>query len=110
MSRWTPFKHDPQHSPSAHFSVISQAHLFTRMQTSLQGLSNIDVIYRRQLCGLNELTVETKESLISKFFEQFNNPLILMLFGSATLSVVLGQVDDAISITLVFILNSYLFI
>ncbi|KAJ3219381.1 High affinity Ca2+/Mn2+ P-type ATPase-like protein [Dinochytrium kinnereticum] len=54
---------------------------------------------------------DAKESLFSKFMEQFKNPLILLLFGSALISVVLGQIDDALSISLaIFIVVTVAFI
>ena len=42
-----------------------------------------------------------KETLLEKFIDQFKQPLILLLFGSALISALLGSYDDAISITLV---------
>lgn len=39
--------------------------------------------------------------LVGSYLEQFQNPLILLLIGSAAISLVLGQLDNAISIALV---------
>lgn len=41
---------------------------------------------------------------ITKYFEQFRNPLIILLLTSAGVSLVLGQVENCISITLAVIL------
>jgi hypothetical protein len=45
-----------------------------------------------------------KETVWEKFMEQFQNPLILLLFGSAFVSALVGQYDDAISIVLTIII------
>ena len=65
------------------------------------GLSSSEVLQRRNVHGPNELTPEEKESLTEKFIDQLKQPLILLLFGSAVVSLILGSYDDAISITLV---------
>ncbi|XP_012273075.1 calcium-transporting ATPase type 2C member 1 [Orussus abietinus] len=54
---------------------------------------------RRHLVGYNELTVKEEEPTWKKYIEQFKNPLILLLLGSALVSVCMRQFDDAVSIT-----------
>ena len=61
---------------------------------------------RRQLIGFNELTVKEEEPTWKKYIEQFKNPLILLLLGSAFVSVCMRQFDDAVSITVVRIFFS----
>lgn len=46
--------------------------------------------------------------LLIKFYLQFKNPLILLLLGSAFVSVCMKQFDDAVSITVVSIINKML--
>lgn len=62
------------------------------------GLSSGDAAARLQLHGLNKLETEEKEHICWKYLETFKEPLILLLLGSAILSVIVGQYDDAISI------------
>lgn len=66
-----------------------------------RGIYSSDVHGLRALYGSNELEVEDEESLFSKFIGSFKDPLILLLLGSAVISVIMGQIDDAISITVV---------
>ncbi|KAJ3162948.1 High affinity Ca2+/Mn2+ P-type ATPase-like protein [Irineochytrium annulatum] len=68
------------------------------------GIDGHEAEFRRKLVGTNELTSDDEETLLSKFVDQFKNPLILLLFGSALISLVLGQIDDAVSITLAIII------
>lgn len=39
-----------------------------------------------------------KDPLYKKYLEQFKDPLILLLLGSAVLSLLIKQYDDAVSI------------
>ncbi|XP_044583033.1 calcium-transporting ATPase type 2C member 1 isoform X1 [Cotesia glomerata] len=59
---------------------------------------------RRQRYGFNELTVKEDDPTWKKYIEQFKNPLILLLLGSALVSVCMKQFDDAISITAAIII------
>ncbi|KAG2225442.1 hypothetical protein INT45_010078 [Circinella minor] len=65
------------------------------------GLAQAEVPGLHSIYGWNELDKAEEESLFSKFLQQFTeNPLILLLLGSAVVSLVMGQMDDAISITM----------
>lgn len=43
-------------------------------------------------------TYPPKDPLYKKYLEQFKDPLILLLLGSAVLSLLIKQYDDAVSI------------
>ncbi|XP_076621461.1 secretory pathway calcium atpase [Colletes latitarsis] len=60
--------------------------------------------HRRQLVGYNEFSVKEEEPTWKKYVEQFKNPLILLLLGSAFVSVCMKQFDDAVSITVAIII------
>jgi Ca2+-transporting ATPase len=47
-----------------------------------------------------------QETLFQKFIDQFKEPLIMMLLGSALVSAVMRQYDDAISIAVAVIIVS----
>lgn len=94
-------------TPSARFCTLSVEETVAQLHTSAtNGLdSPQDVNYRKSVHGLNELTGEEEDSLIKKFLMQFyENPLILLLVGSALISFVMGNRDDAISITLAILI------
>jgi Ca2+-transporting ATPase len=51
--------------------------------------------------GPNEFAVSAPESLLLKFAKTiYESPLILLLCGSALVSALMGNIDDAVSITL----------
>ncbi|KAK9476446.1 hypothetical protein V1514DRAFT_311422 [Lipomyces japonicus] len=94
-------------SPSATYCTISATETAARLHTSLErGLeSPQDATYRRGVHGLNELSTNTKDSIIWRFLQQFyENPLILLLLASAAVSFFMGNFDDAISITLAILI------
>ena len=48
--------------------------------------------------------VGEEEPVWKKYLEQFKNPLIILLLGSAFVSLVMQQFDDAASITLAIVI------
>lgn len=94
-------------SPSAQYCGLSVEETAARLHTSLDvGLeSPQDVNYRRSVHGPNELQGEEKDSLLWRFLQQFyENPLILLLIGSAVISLFMKNTDDAISITVAILI------
>ncbi|TPX65533.1 hypothetical protein SpCBS45565_g05106 [Spizellomyces sp. 'palustris'] len=92
-------------SPSARYATLSVSETLQSLGTHLEtGLSSSQASYQRSRVGANELTVEESEGLASKFVEQFKNPLIGLLLGSAGVSVLVGEIDDAVSITLAIVI------
>lgn len=65
------------------------------------GLTTAEVDLRRSSYGSNELAAEEDEPLYLKFVDQLKQPLILLLFASAFISLIMNQIDNALSITLV---------
>ncbi|OSX61640.1 hypothetical protein POSPLADRAFT_1046930 [Postia placenta MAD-698-R-SB12] len=64
------------------------------------GLPAASISGLRETHGYNEFAVSAPEPLLVKFAKTiYENPLILLLCGSATVSAVMGNVDDAVSIT-----------
>lgn len=71
-----------------------------RLRTSLiSGLSHTESLKRLSDVGPNEIPHEEPEPLWLRFVKQFQEPLILLLLVSAGTSLLLGNTDDAVSIT-----------
>lgn len=65
------------------------------------GLASSAVPHQRQLAGgPNEFAVKPGDPPYQKFLDQFKEPLIMLLLGSALVSALMGEWDDAISIAL----------
>jgi len=68
------------------------------------GLSSEDALGRVTNWGYNELVVKAADPVWKKYLEQFKDPLILLLLASAVVSVCMGQLDDAASISLAIVI------
>ncbi|XP_073516007.1 calcium-transporting ATPase type 2C member 2 isoform X2 [Phyllobates terribilis] len=68
------------------------------------GLSECAVLQRRIRHGWNEFQVENSDPIWKKYLGQFTNPLILLLLGSALVSVVTKEYEDAVSITVAILI------
>ncbi|KJE91439.1 calcium-transporting P-type ATPase [Capsaspora owczarzaki ATCC 30864] len=87
------------------FALMTSEETLARLDVHRdRGLDAAAVNHRRGLRGFNELEVKDDEPLWRKFLDQFKEPLILLLLASATISLLLGQFDDAISIALAVII------
>ncbi|KAK9475377.1 uncharacterized protein V1510DRAFT_409041 [Dipodascopsis tothii] len=89
-------------SPSATYCSLTASETAARLRTSLTGgiESAQDASYRRNVHGANELAGEEKDSIVKRFFQQFyENPLIILLLASAGISFLMGNFNDAVSIT-----------
>lgn len=83
------------------YSLLNPEETSAQLQSSLtHGLSPIKAEARLLQNGLNELPRETPEPLWLRFLKQFKETLILLLLASAAISFLMGNLDDAISITI----------
>ena len=68
--------------------------------SSSDGLSAASIPSLLAEHGYNEFSVSSPEQLLLKFAKTiYESPLILLLCGSALVSAVMGNIDDAVSIT-----------
>jgi P-type Ca2+ transporter type 2C len=82
------------------YSYLTSPDVASRLQTSLSlGLTPAEALSRLRDHGPNEIPHEEPEPLWLRFIKQFQEPLILLLLVSAGASIVLGNLDDAVSIT-----------
>jgi hypothetical protein len=63
-----------------------------------KGLSDSEALRRRCTWGSNEFSKKEQEPLWVKFLDGFKDPLILLLFGAAAVSLLMGQIEDGVSI------------
>jgi P-type Ca2+ transporter type 2C len=72
----------------------------------LTGLTTIEAEKRLATVGANEFTQHKKPSIFMLLFEQINSLLIYILIVAAIISIVVGEISDAVIIGLVIMLNS----
>jgi hypothetical protein len=110
---------------SLHAGTLDIEKVAALLQTNItEGLNESQVQSRTHEFGPNDFDVQDKETLLHKYLDQvwmclawifglavahftpplqFKNPLIIMLLVSASVSVLMGQMDDALSITVVWV-------
>ncbi|KAJ1820395.1 High affinity Ca2+/Mn2+ P-type ATPase-like protein, partial [Coemansia sp. RSA 2599] len=71
------------------------------------GISGETIAMRQRAYGLNVLDSDEEENLFVKFVKSIvTNSMVMLLFGSAGVSVLVGNLDDAVSITLAILIVS----
>nr|AFS18473.1 PMR1 [Penicillium digitatum] len=91
----------PSSTSTSTYSWLEPHETAERLRTSLlHGLTPAEAEIRLARDGPNELPHDEPEPIWLRFLKQFKETLILLLLGSAAISFVMGNYDDAISITL----------
>ncbi|KAJ6593200.1 Ca-transporting ATPase [Mycena capillaripes] len=87
---------------SARFAHCSIEETVAHFRTSVpSGLLRSDIANLLSTHGYNEFSVETPDHVLVKFAKTiYESPLILLLCASAAVSGIMGNIDDAISITI----------
>ena len=94
-------------SNSARFAILPSTKVLEELQSDYKsGLDSSRSVHLRSIYGNNEFGAAQKETIAEKILEQFKNPLILLLLASAAVSVLLGHVEDAVSISLAILIVS----
>ncbi|KAG2142271.1 uncharacterized protein EDB93DRAFT_611333 [Suillus bovinus] len=92
---------DRRDTPSARFAHWTVEDTLAHFKTSaVSGLPSSSILTLQDTHGYNEFSVSMPEPALLKFAKTiYESPLILLLCGSAVISAVMGNTDDAISIT-----------
>eukprot|EP01040_Poterioochromonas_malhamensis_P012300 gene12300-13453_t len=81
------------------FSKVTAREVLENFQSDSEyGLSNAAISSLKKIHGTNKIAEEEKEHILLRYVEHFKDPLILLLLGSAVLSILVGQYEDAFSI------------
>ncbi|KZT72352.1 calcium-transporting P [Daedalea quercina L-15889] len=98
----TPLNADHRETPSAVFAHRSVEDTLAHFGVSPSaGLPSASIAGLLQRHGYNEFSVSAPDPLFVKFAKTiYENPLIILLCGSATVSAIMGNLDDAMSITI----------
>jgi P-type Ca2+ transporter type 2C len=78
------------------------------LESQPAGLTESHVEERRQKYGANQLVEGEKMSLLTIFFNQFRDFMIIVLLAATLISGILGEYTDAITIIAIIVLNGIL--
>ena len=82
--------------------------LITILKTNAGGLTQGEVTIRQKEFGLNSIPQPKTVSLLRLFFRQFLSPLIYVLIAAGIISGFTGDIQDAIFITVIIVINAAL--
>ena len=79
----------------------------SELETHLeQGLSYAEAQFRLDRYGPNELTERPRPGFLKMLWEQFDNLLVIILIAAAVISLLMGEVVDALAIIAIVTLNA----
>nr|WP_156919506.1 cation-translocating P-type ATPase [Atopobacter phocae] len=90
------------------YHTMPEDDVLSKLNTSMEGLSEREVGTRRDIHGENVLEAKKQKTTLQKFLNQFKDFMIIILLIAAGVSAVLGEVTDGIIILLVVLLNALL--
>ena len=77
-----------------------------KLNVTVAGLTENQAEKRLQRNGKNELTGEKTTTILQKFINQFKDLMIIILLIATVISLLIGEVSDALIIFLVVVLNA----
>jgi P-type Ca2+ transporter type 2C len=86
---------------------VSVDNMVNQFSTHLEkGLTSDEVAQRLKTQGYNELTEKPRPGFLVMLLGQFNNFLVIILILAAVVSLLLGEIVDAVAIMVIVVLNS----
>lgn len=89
----------------AWYGLSAQAAL-AQLQSGDGGLGGPEVERRRSIFGANELPRSPQPGTVTLFLRQFKNPLVYLLLAASLVSLIAGEMLDALFIFLVLLFNA----
>ncbi len=93
---------------SSNYYNKSADEVISLRESSLTGLTDVQVKQRSEKFGPNQLSEGKKKSIITVFLEQFKDLLVIILVVAAVISMFSGHVESTVVIISVLILNAVL--
>jgi P-type Mg2+ transporter len=87
------------------FHTLPTADLYSLLSTSAIGLTTQEAESRLVHYGRNDITSTKKESPVLQFLEQFTNPLVIILLFAAIISLIVGEMTNAVIILSIILIS-----
>jgi Ca2+-transporting ATPase len=99
---------DERLMPDKEWHSLDSEKVIQRLDSSEKGLSEEEAQKRLGKFGPNELRKEKGKSPWSIFFEQFKDFLILLLLAATLVSLLIGEIFDAVAIMAIVVMAAFL--
>ncbi|MCD6236170.1 MAG: HAD-IC family P-type ATPase, partial [Thaumarchaeota archaeon] len=94
--------------PEPRWHALTADQVLRTLETDLNGLSEEEAARRLEVYGPNELREEKRKSKLEIFINQFKNILILILLIATGLSILIGELLDAVLIVSIVLASAIL--
>ncbi len=84
---------------------LSTDETFKVLKSSKKGLSKDEALKRQDIYGLNQLKEKKRVTPLEILFRQFTSFIILILIAATIISLLIGEILDAVVIIVIIILN-----
>ena len=81
--------------------------IFAYFQSTTKGLTDDEVIQKRNQFGSNALPTSKRTTIFQIFIRQFLNPLIFVLVAAAIAAIAIGESGDSLFIFIVIFFNAF---
>lgn len=88
-----------------YFATLNQEDVLRILESSEKGLSDHVVSKRHSICGYNTIEEKKELNVIFEFLSYFKSPLIIILLVVAAVSAYLGEIRNAIIVTVMILLS-----
>ncbi len=86
-------------------AYLDPEQVLTKLNSSMKGLTEDEVLKRQESFGLNEVTKEKAISFPKRIFNEIKNPLVLLLMALALISYLTGDLRATVVILVMVILG-----
>ncbi|MGB7787576.1 magnesium-translocating P-type ATPase [Methanoregula sp.] len=103
MTGQTPIPEQKAGKPDLQYHTISEEELFSALSSSPAGLTAAQAEKNRAVYGPNDISHIRKRPVILQFLAHFKNLLVIILLFAAVVSVVTGEITDAVIIFVIIL-------
>ena len=91
---------------NADYYQVSTHEVLEKLAVTQDGLTEKEAKHRLEKNGPNQLAGEKRTTILQKFINQFKDLMIIILLVATVISLLIGEVSDALIIFLVVVLNA----
>lgn len=88
-----------------YLATVALKEVFTELNTSKRGLTEIEAKARLKRYGLNTISDKKEVGIVREFFSHFNDPLIIILLVAAGISASFGEMKNLVIISIMVLVS-----